>query len=117
MTKVVKELGSYGKEFLARLTGDKDAALAAKNERKGRSAIELQIASLKAKEVNDEAALENAEEAFEKAIYPAYEIENGNSYSEGIVVCDTKLKEAKQSLEETQESIKFWQNILQTRFN
>jgi hypothetical protein len=64
-------LSSYMKEALAIIKGDTAEAIAAKNERKGKSAFESQIAALRAKLVDDESAIEEAEEKLKEAYYPS----------------------------------------------
>ena len=56
---------NFIKEVTARLKGDEAGVIAAKVERKALSAINGQLAALKAKLVDDETAVEDAEEALE----------------------------------------------------
>ena len=61
---------NFIKEVTARLKGDEAGVIAAKVERKALSAINGQLAALKAKLVDDETAVEDAEEALNNAIFP-----------------------------------------------
>ena len=104
-------VSSYFKQALAILVGDHASEIAAKNERKANSAISSQIATLEAKEVDDEALVDDAEEALKLAKYPKEVITNNLSYVTNIKYKQEALDDAKTTLESTRDSIKYFQAI------
>jgi len=113
MSNTVKKGGLFVKEVLNRLKGDDKEALAAKISRKAISAIEGQLASLKAKEVDDENAVEEAQEALNNALYPTEMFTNNKSYCDSIVRKQEELYEAEDNLKQTKDSIVFFNSILE----
>jgi len=109
----MKKGGLFVKEVLNRLKGDDKEALAAKISRKAISAIEGQLASLRAKEVDDENAVEEAQEAINNALYPTEMFTNNKSYCDSIVDKQEELYEAEDTLKQTKESIVFFNSILE----
>lgn len=103
---------SFVKEVLARLSGNEGQVVAEKNYRKAKSAINSQLAALRAKEVDEESAVENAEEQLHNAKYPTDLIDDNKYYVQNIVAAETKLKSAQNSLEETRTSIEYFDALL-----
>lgn len=99
-------------QVLSRLTGDSNTELASKISRKALSAVEGQISALKGKVVDQENVLEEAEEALQNAIYPTEMIKDNRAYCQGIANTQEKVNSAKLDLEETQESITYFEAIL-----
>lgn len=106
----------FVKEMISRLTGDSDQAFAAKQARLAYSALQGQINALNGKLVNDELALEEAQENYEKAIYPTVKISEAGSYSRGILQAKNAVTTAEDNLKNTQDSLKVFQDIIDTKF-
>ena len=102
---------SFAKQILGLLSGNEAAVIAAKNERKANSAIDSQIAALKAKEVDDEASVDDAKDALTKAKYPTVVITSNSSYIQGIKYAQEHLDDAETTLQSTRDSIKYFQAI------
>lgn len=104
---------NYMKEILARLKSDDAAVIAAKNERKSNSALKGQIAALEAKKVDDESAVEDAEEALKVAKFPTSVITDNSSYIRNIKQAEENLASKKETLTSTTESIAYFNAILE----
>lgn len=102
----MKAMKSYVKETLARLSGDNNAVVAQKNYRKATSILNGQIAALKAKQVDAEGVVEDAEENLKGAKFPSSLITNSGSYMSGLNASKERFAEAKQALEDVKTSIK-----------
>lgn len=107
---------SYVEEVLARIKGDKDEATAQKNYRLANAAVKGQISSLEGKIVKSEIELEKAEEALLDAMYPKEIISGSAAFIKSIADCQDRVTEAKTTLEEIEESLKYFQN-LHEKFN
>ena len=112
MTTTMKKGELFVKEVINRIKGDDKEALANKIARKALSAIEGQIAALRAKEVDDENALEDAQEAFDNAVYPTELFTDNKAYCAQIASKKEKLNAAKDNLEQTKDSIAFFESQL-----
>lgn len=99
-------------QVIAKLKGDDNEALAAKIARKGISAVEGQIAALKAKEVDDENNVEDAQEALNTAKYPTIMFSNNSQYCNDILIAQDTLSSKEEILKATQDSIKFFEALL-----
>lgn len=108
---------NFIKEVTARLKGDEAGVVAAKVERKALSAINGQLAALKAKLVDDETAVEDAEEALNNAIFPTSVFTDNAMYVRNIQSRQEHLDTAKATLDSTQETIAYFENLLQSKFN
>lgn len=108
----MSKITNFCKEVKARLTGDEAGVLAAKNERKAVSAINGQIASLKAKQVDDENAVEEAKESLKEAKYPTVLISNNQTYLQNIKNNQEKLNQVEESLQQTNENIAYYEALL-----
>ena len=108
----LKKTELFAKEVLAKLKGDGNEALANKIARKAISAFEGQIAALKAKEVDDENTVEDAQEAFANAIYPTSMFSDNKSYCQNIVFHQQLLDAANDILQQTKDSITFFEGLL-----
>lgn len=104
---------NFAKETLARLKGDDAGVIAAKNERKANSAINGQLASLRAKLVDDETAVEDAQEALKDAQFPKSLITDNANYVRGIKNAYERLQQATDTLESTKTSIAYFESVLQ----
>lgn len=96
---------SYVKETLARLTGDNNEVVAQKNYRKASSILNGQIAALKAKQVDSEGVLEEAQENLKAAKFPSELITRGESYIEQLNYAKERVKDAQQDLDDVKASI------------
>lgn len=108
MTKV----SNFIKEVTARLKGDEAGVVAAKNERKAVAAVKGQLAALDNQLVNQESAVEDANEAFEAAKYPTNLIGDVESYVRNIANKKEHLAAKEEALEETKKSIEFFKGLL-----
>jgi hypothetical protein len=98
--------------ILNRLKGDDTEALAGKIARKAVSALEGQVAALKAKLVDDENAVESAEEALAAAKYPTNLFSDNKAYVQGIVRAQENLENAIAVEAATEDSIAYFSGIL-----
>jgi hypothetical protein len=103
---------SFVDGILARLTGDSKEALAGKISRKVESAIKGQISALESKVVDDENRVEDAQEAFNNALYPTSLPTSNEIYCSSLVRAQSDLDSANESLENTKKSIVFFQGLL-----
>lgn len=101
------KIKSFVKQTLASLTGNTDEVLAQKNFRMAISAVDGQIAALKADLVDAEERVKDAEEALEAAKYPSTAITNRTAYLAGIVDATENLEEAQASHANVKASIAF----------
>ena len=108
---------NFIKEVTARLKGDEAGVVAAKVERKALSAINGQLAALKAKLVDDETAVEDAEEALNNAIFPTSVFTDNAMYVRNIQSRQEYLDTAKATLDSTKETIAYFENLVETKFN
>ncbi len=100
------------KEVTARLKGDEAEVVAAKNARKAESAINGQLAALKAKLVDDESNVEDKQEALSNAKFPTTLITNNSYYVENVKRAYDALEEANDTLADTQNSILYFEQLL-----
>lgn len=107
---------SFVQEVMARIEGDNSEALAQRNRRKAMSTVEGQMAALKAKIVDQEADVEDAQEAVENSYYPTEKITDGAAYLRGIVEAEEVLAAAVETLEETNDLLAKWTKVLKKRF-
>lgn len=107
----------FFQEVSARLKGDDQKALALKIERKALSAINSNLASLKAKLVDDETVVEEAQENLKKAFFPTEVFTDNKAYIEGIKVAQERLDAAEAELESTQATIAYLEGKLAEFFN
>jgi hypothetical protein len=112
MTKV----SNFIKEVTARLKGDEAGVVAAKVERKALSAINGQLAALKAKLVDDETAVEDAQEAFNVAVFPTAVFTDNRFYVSSIQRAQEVLDDKEAELESTKESIAYFESLLTNNF-
>lgn len=101
----------FAKEVLARLKGDNADATAAKISRKAISAFEGQVAALNARKIDQETAVEEAEEALKAAIYPIEMFSSNESYVRSIANAQQRVDDAKDALAATEKSIAYFTGI------
>jgi len=106
----------FFQEVSARIKGDDQKVLAIKIERKALSAINSNLASLKAKLVDDETVVEEAEENLKNAFFPTSVFSDNKSYIEGIKAAQEKLDTAQAELDATRETIAYLEEKLETFF-
>jgi hypothetical protein len=112
----MSKVSNFIKEVTARLKGDEAGVVAAKVERKALSAINGQLAALKAKLVDDETAVEDAQEAFNVAVFPTAVFTDNRSYVSGIQYAQGVLDAKEAELESTKESIAYFEALLTNNF-
>lgn len=108
----MKEVSTFMSIVLAKLTGDKAAEIAARNEKKARAALKGQISSLESEQVNLEEKVEDCKEALENAIYRTEPINSSEAYINGIADAQEDLDEAEEALEDNKNSIEYYKNLL-----
>ena len=111
MSSELKKGKAFIAEVTARLKGDTDGVLAAKIARKAISAVDSQLAALKAKEVDLENSLEDAKEALKNAKYPTEMITDGQSYIRGIQRSQESLDKANDDLKDVVDSIQYFETL------
>ena len=112
MGSIMKKGEALVKEITARLKGDNDGALAAKIVRKAISAVESQIAALKAREVDLEGLLEDAKEAYKISRAPLEMITDNQSYIREIKKAKEAEEKAVEELQDVVDSIKYFEELL-----
>jgi len=116
MENTSKKVNSFVKEVVARLKGDDNEVVAQKVARKAMSALEGQVAALKAQLVDDEQRVEDAQERLDNAIYPTEVFTDNRMYCQRIVAAQESLDSANEVLTATQESIEFFTKLLKDNF-
>ena len=107
----VSNVKSFVEEVIARLEGDSDKAVAARNHRKANSAVRGQVAALEAKKVDDEVALEEALEKLGDAKYPTKPITNNQTYIQGIKNAQDLVDSREEELASTNEALKYFEDL------
>lgn len=113
----MSKVSNFIKEVTARLKGDEAGVVAAKVERKALSAVNGQLAALKAKLVDDETVVEDAAEALKNAIFPTEVFSDNRAYVRGIQDAQGHLDNAIDEMESTKTSIAYFEAIVETNFN
>jgi len=108
MANELKKGELFIKEVLAKLKGDGAEALAAKVGRKALSAFEGQIASLNSKKVDQENAVEEAQEALDAATYPTSVFSSNQSYIDGILRAQKAVDQAQEDLDSTNKALEYF---------
>jgi hypothetical protein len=116
MENTSKKVNSFVKQVVARLKGDDNEVVAQRVARKAMSAIEGQIAALKAQVVDDEQRVEDAQEYLDNMIYPTSVFSDNRAYCQNIVNAHTQLENAQETLKATQDSIEFFTALLKDNF-
>ncbi len=109
-------VSKFVQEVIAKLTGDTDKAIALKNERLAKASIKGQLSALEGQLVEAEVKVENAQEKLNNAIYPTVLIESQQGYCNNIEGAQENLNEAKEELEDIQSSIKYFNDLLESKF-
>lgn len=104
---------NFEKEVRSKLNGENTDSKVSKIARKCVSGIEGQIAALKGKQIDDENAVEDANERLNSTIYPTELPTDNKKYCLSIVAAQAALDEAKEQLELTKESIKYFNELLE----
>ena len=107
---------NFLKQTLAFLKGDEAGVIAAQNERKSRSAFKRQISGLESKQVDAEAAVEDAQDALTRALYPTTRITNNETYIRSITSAQQTLDSAKATLEAINESLAYYAKLSDSTF-
>lgn len=107
-----QKVANFAKQVLAQLKGDENTEIALRNARKADSAYSSQLAALKAKLVDDEVNVEEAQEAYHKAKYPKTVINDNKAFVQNVKTYYERLERAQETLSETKESIKFFESLL-----
>jgi hypothetical protein len=116
MENTSKKVNSFVKQVVARLKGDDNEVVAQRVARKAMSAIEGQIAALKAQVVDDEQRVEDAQEYLDNMIYPTSVFSDNRAYCQNIVNAHAQLENAQETLKATQDSIEFFTALLKDNF-
>lgn len=114
MENVIKKGTHFVAEVVARLKGDDAKAVAEKNARKAMSAVEGQLAALKAKEVDLENTVEDAQENLGNAKFPTVMIDNNQAYIKNIQKAQETLDQAEQELADVKSSITYFNELLKS---
>lgn len=112
MSTEIKKGKLFVAQVVARLKGDDAEVLAAKIARKALSAVDAQLAALRAKEVDLEGALEDANERLTEAKFPTTMITDNSSYIRGIQAAQESKDQAETNLEDVKTSIKYFEALL-----
>lgn len=112
----MSKVSNFMKEVTARLKGDEAGVVAAKVERKALSAINGQLASLRAKLVDDETNVEDAEENLKVAIFPTSVFTDNQAYIRNIKAAQENLDAAVAEMESTKETIAYFEKKVEELF-
>lgn len=116
MSKEVKKLELFVKEVVSKIKGDDAEALGYKVARKAMAAMEANIAKLNSSKVDAEIKLTEKEEALHNAIYPSKMFESVSTYCSNIASCQEDVNNAKNALQEIEESITYWEEMIKNKF-
>lgn len=116
MSNEMKKGELFIKQVIAKLKGDDAEVKAAKISRKALSAMEGQLAALKAKLVDNEDTVDTAKENLDAAIYPTELITDNQRYCQNIVNAQIRLAEEEEDLESVKTQIKNFENLIKTKF-
>ena len=112
MSTEVKKGKLFIAQVVAKLKGDNNEELAIKISRKALSAVDSQLAALRAKEVDLEGTLEDATDALNEAKFPTTMITDNQAYIRGIQNAEKAKVEAEDNLNDVKESIKYFEGLL-----
>lgn len=108
----LKKGATFIEQVVAKLKGDDAGVLAAKIARKAISAVDSQLAALRAKEVDLENSVQDAEEALNTAKFPTEMINDAKRYISGIQSAESALETAKEDLANVVASIKYFEALV-----
>lgn len=108
--------GKFVTEVTGRINGDGAEATALKISRKAKSALEGQIAALKAQLVDDETVVEDRQEALAAVVYPTSTFGDNRTYCSNVARAQADLDEAVATKVATEESITFFTKLLTENF-
>lgn len=112
MSTEVKKGKLFIQQVVAKLKGDNNEELAAKIARKAVSAVDAQLAALRAKEVDLEGSLEDANEALNDAKFPITMITDNYAYIRNIQRAQEARDAAQTNLDDVKESIKYFETLM-----
>lgn len=112
MSNTVKKGKHFVSEVLARLEGDADKVVAAKNARLAIAALTAQTAALTGSIVKQEMTVESAKEKLGDAQYPTVVIEDAQRYCDNISYYQNKLNEEEDALEDLKSSQESFETLL-----
>jgi predicted nucleic acid-binding Zn-ribbon protein len=112
MSNEVKKGELFIKEVIARLKCDEPEAKAAKIARKALSAVESQLAALRARKVDLENNLEDAKEALKNAKYPTEVFVSNQDYIKTIQSAQKACDNSQEELDAVNESITYFEELL-----
>ncbi len=107
----MNQVTNFLKIVTAKLTGDKDKEVAAKNEKKANAAVKGQIASLESRLIDAETKVEEATDALNEAKYPTVLVSDVETYLENILEAQNDLDEVQAELDSVKESIKYFTDL------
>lgn len=111
-----KKITNFAKSVLALMKGETDEVKALKIERKCLSYLEGQISSLKASLIDKEDAVSDTGDKLTASIFPVEIPTNPMGYVNDIKQSQENYDKAVEALEDTKETIKFYENIIKTKF-
>lgn len=104
-------LKHFIEEVVARLKGDDNGVIAAKNARKAESALNGQIQALKSALVDEESSVEDANEALANAKFPTTLISNNQAYVDKIRDAQEDYDETVERMAGTEASIDYFEKL------
>jgi len=107
-----QKVTNFAKQVLAQLKGDENTEIALRNARKADSAYSSQLAALRAKLVDDEVNVEEAQENYNKAKYPKTVINDNKAFVQNVKIYYERLQTAQDTLTATKDSIEFFEGLL-----
>lgn len=112
MSTEVKKGKLFIQQVVAKLKGDNNEELATKIARKALTAVDAQLAALRAKEVDLEGSLEDANEALNDAKFPTTMITDNSAYIRNIQKAQENRDAAQDNLDDIKNSIKFFETLM-----
>lgn len=109
-------MSKFADVVVKKIKGEAADLLAAKIEKKAKSALLSQVASLQSKKVDLEDKLDTAEAELEAAIYPEVMIISSERYAESIKFAQGKVDTAEDAIEAVEESIEYYEKVIAEKF-
>lgn len=109
-------MSKFATKVAAKIKGDDALATGKKIESKVKALLASQVSLLETKKVDLQLSLGDAEETLEDALYPTTTPVNGETYLKGVRAAKAVIENYEESIEEVEDSIKFYQGILKSEF-
>lgn len=110
---IVQKLSRFGSLVVAHFKGDNDEVIRIKNEKRAQNNINQQIGALTNQLETQKDRVEAAQEKFDAVFAPASLITDAQAYISNLAIEQGKLKSEKKAQVNLEESIAFYQGLLE----